>query len=441
MEKGNKKIISAWTFYDWANSVYPLVITTSIFPVFYAAKIDLLTAETPDTDLIKFFGYELTGTVLFSYVIAASLLLVSFLSPILSGIADYAGNKKMFLRFFCYLGAISTASLYFFDEHHLELSMLSIFLASIGFWNSLVFYNAYLPEIAEKKDHDKISAKGFSMGYFGASILLIICLVLLNSFGTFSEELIKPKTVFILVAIWWIGFSHVTYFYLPKENSKHKITKDILMKGFREIAQVWEQIKEIKALKKYLYSFFVISMGVQTIMTMAVVFAEDVVFSDTPDKSGLIIAVLIIQFIAIPGAFLFNVMSSKFGNIRTLTIATVIWVLACYFAYEFVKTPPTFYMLAGLVGFVMGGTQALSRSTYSKYLPQTEDTASFFSFYDVTEKIAMVIGIFLFGFVEDMTGDITKSILFLIIVFVLAAILLVLVPSDKLKKLQTTDNN
>jgi UMF1 family MFS transporter len=215
MEKGNKKIISAWTFYDWANSVYPLVITTSIFPVFYAAKIDLLTAETPDTDLIKFFGYELTGTVLFSYVIAASLLLVSFLSPILSGIADYAGNKKMFLRFFCYLGAISTASLYFFDEHHLELSMLSIFLASIGFWNSLVFYNAYLPEIAEKKDHDKISAKGFSMGYFGASILLIICLVLLNSFGTFSEELIKPKTVFILVAIWWIGFSHVTYFYLP----------------------------------------------------------------------------------------------------------------------------------------------------------------------------------------------------------------------------------
>jgi UMF1 family MFS transporter len=433
MEKGNKKIINAWTFYDWANSVYPLVITTSVFPIFYAANIESIGVG-PEKDLVTFLGYELTGTVLFSYVVAASLLIVSLLSPILSGIADYAGNKKKFLRFFCYLGALSTASLYFFDPQHLELSMLSIFFASIGFWNSLVFYNAYLPEIAEKEDHDRISAKGFSMGYFGASILLLICLTLLNSFGTFEAEIIEAKHVFLLVALWWIGFSHVTYFNMPKEKSKHKITKDILTKGFKELVNVWQEIKLIKPLKRYLHSFFIISMGVQTIMTMAVVFAEDVVFSDTPDKSGLIIAVLIIQFIAIPGAYLFNVLSGKIGNIRTLTIAAVIWIFGCFFAYQFVKTPPLFYMLAGVVGFVMGGTQALSRSTYSKYLPETEDNASFFSFYDVTEKIAMVIGIFLFGFVEDMTGDITKSILFLVIVFILAAIFLMRVPKLKIKK-------
>jgi len=429
MGKGNKKVIWAWTFYDWANSVYPLVITTSIFPIFYAVMIEQV-GTGPEKDIVQFFGYKLTGTVLFSYVVAASLLIVSILSPILSGIADYAGNKKIFLRFFCYLGALSTATLYFFDPKNLEWSMASIFFASIGFWNSLVFYNAYLPEIAEKKDHDKISAKGFSMGYFGASILLIICLVLLNNFGIFEEPIIEARDVFILVAIWWIGFSHVTYFYLPKEKSKHKITKDILLKGFKEISAVWKQIKLIKALKRYLYSFFIISMGVQTIMTMAVVFAEDVVFSDTEDKSGLIIAVLIIQFIAIPGAFMFNVLSSKIGNLKTLTMASVVWIFACYFAYEYVKTPPLFYVLAGVVGFVMGGTQALARSTYSKYLPKTEDTASFFSFYDVTEKIAMVIGIFLFGLVEDMTGDITKSILFLIIVFIGAVIALLFVPKN-----------
>lgn len=434
MEKGNKKVIWAWTFYDWANSVYPLVITTSIFPVFYAAQIDVLTKDNPGSDLVSFLGYELTGTVLFSYVVAASLLVVSLLSPILSGIADYAGNKKSFLRFFCYLGAISTASLYFFDPHQLEWSMMSIFFASIGFWNSLVFYNAYLPEIAEKKDHDKISARGFSMGYFGASILLIICLVLLGKLGLFTDNpIIEARDVFLLVAIWWIGFSHVTYFYLPKEKTRHKITKDILLKGFKEISQVWKQIKTIKALKRYLISFFIISMGVQTIMTMAVVFAEDVVFSHTPDKGGLIIAVLIIQFIAIPGAFMFNKISSKIGNLKTLTFASIIWIFACYFAYAYVKTPFLFYWLAAVVGFVMGGTQALARSTYSKYLPKTDDTASFFSFYDVTEKIAMVIGIFLFGFVEDMTGDITKSILFLILVFVATVISLLFVPKNNLE--------
>lgn len=427
MEKGNKKIIRAWTFYDWANSVYPLVITTSIFPVFYAAMIEKV-GTGPDQNMVTFLGYDLSGTVLFSYVVAASLLVVSLLSPILSGIADYAGNKKMFLRFFCYLGALSTASLYFFDPYNLEWSMLSIFFASIGFWNSLVFYNAYLPEIADKKDHDAISAKGFSMGYFGASILLILSLVLMDKLGLPGEALIEAKHVFLLVALWWIGFSHVTYFYLPKEKARHKITKDILLKGFKELKAVWVIIKSKKALKKYLYAFFIISMGVQTIMTMAVIFAEDVVFAGTDDKSGLIIAVLIIQFIAIPGAFTFNIVSKKLGNIMTLTIASIIWALACYFAYQFVKTPMSFYMLAGLVGFVMGGTQALARSTYSKYLPKTEDTASFFSFYDVTEKIAMVIGIFLFGFVEDISGDITKSILFLIVVFVLAVIALVVVP-------------
>jgi UMF1 family MFS transporter len=432
MIKGNKKIINAWAFYDWANSVYPLVITTSIFPIFYAAMIATV-GSGPDKNMVEFFGYELSGTVLFSYVVSASLLVVAFLSPILSGIADYAGNKKSFLKFFCYLGAISTASLYFFDPNNLELSMVSIFFASIGFWNSLVFYNAYLPEIAEKKYHDRISAKGFSMGYIGASILLIICLVLMDQLGLPGDALIKAEHVFLLVAIWWIGFSQYTYYHLPKETQTKKITKDILFKGFSELQLVKEQIKGILKLKRFLYAFFAISMGVQTLMTIAVLFADEVVFKDTDDKSGLIIAVLIIQFIAIPGAYVFNIVSRKIGDIRTLTIAAFIWIFICVFVYFFVKEPIMFYILAGLVGFVMGGTQSLSRSTYSKLLPETKDTASFFSFYDVTEKMGMVIGIFLFGFVEDVSGDITTSVLFLTAVFMISFVLLILVP----KKVKT----
>jgi len=427
MIKGNKKIINAWTFYDWANSVYPLVITTSIFPIFYSDMISKI-GTGPDLNIVQFFGYELSGTVLFSYVVSASLLVVALLSPILSGIADYAGNKKSFLKFFCYLGAISTASLYFFDSSHLELSMMSIFFASIGFWNSLVFYNAYLPEIAEKEDHDRISAKGFSMGYIGASTLLIICLVLMDQLGLPGDALIEAKHVFLLVALWWIGFSHYTYYHLPKETETKKITKDILFKGFSELKKVGVLINSKLKLKRFLYAFFTISMGVQTLMTIAVLFADEVVFKDTDDKSGLIIAVLIIQFIAVPGAYIFNRVSRKIGDVKTLTIAAFIWAGICLFVYFLVKEPIMFYLLAGLVGFVMGGTQALSRSTYSKLIPDTKDTASFFSFYDVTEKMGMVIGIFLFGFVEDVSGDITTSVLFLTAVFVISFLLLLRVP-------------
>jgi len=266
------------------------------------------------------------------------------------------------------------------------------------------------------------------MGYIGASTLLIICLTLLNNFGLFSEPLIEANHVFILVAIWWIGFSHYTYYHLPKETETKKITKDILFNGFSELKVVGKQIKEILKLKRFLYAFFAISMGVQTLMTIAVLFADEVVFKDTDDKSGLIIAVLIIQFIAVPGAFIFNVVSRKIGDVKTLTIAAFVWIFVCIFTYFFVKDPIMFYLLAGLVGFVMGGTQALSRSTYSKLIPQTKDTASFFSFYDVTEKMGMVIGIFLFGFVEDVSGDITTSVLFLAGVFIVSFVLLLLVP-------------
>lgn len=438
MEKGNKKIINAWAFYDWANSVYPLVVSTSIFPIFYetvTGKGPIGIGTGPNNDIVTFWGIELTNSALYSFVVAASFLVVSFISPILSGVADYSGSKKGFLRFFCYLGAISASTLYFFDASNLEWSMLSIFFASIGFWASLVFYNAYLPEIAEPKDHDRISAKGFSMGYLGASILLILCLILMNKLipGLMPEGLVlEAKQSFLLVGLWWIGFSHVTYYHLPSSKTSHKITRKILGNGFRELKSVWGIIKQNDSLKKYLYAFFVFSMGVQTIMLMAVLFAKKVVFTDG-DTSGLIIAVLLIQFIAIPGAYLFSFLSKKIGNIKTLMIALFVWVFVCFFAYFVVKDPINFYVLACIVGFVMGGTQSLSRSTYSKFLPETEDTASFFSFFDITEKIGIVIGMVAFGMVENYSGNIKTSILALIIFFVLGILLLFRVPMPKVE--------
>ena len=440
MEKGNKKIIRGWVFYDWANSVYNLVISSAIFPIFYDNvttsyfldnynKINGTNFESVPEGVqvtVDFFGAQMSSSVLISYVLSASFLLVSILSPMLSGVADFSGNKKRFMQFFCYLGALSCISLYWFNPAQLEIGMISIFLASIGFWNSLVFYNAYLPEIAEPKDHDRISARGFSMGYFGSMILLVICLSMIMFIDKSYTSL-----SFILVGVWWIGFSQITYRVLPNNVYKRKKESGIIWKGFKELRKVFQEFKKIKQLRRYLYAFFFFNTGVQTVMLMAVIFAKkEISWPEGADDTGLIIAILLIQILGAAGAFLMSRVSEKIGNINTLAISVFIWILVCIAAY-IVQSPTQFYVLASFVGLVMGGVQALARSTYSKLLPDTEDHASYFSFYDVTEKIGIVVGTFTFGFLEATLGSIRYSVISIAAFFIIGLILLFLVPKIK----------
>ncbi len=422
----NKKIINAWAFYDWANSVYPLVITTAIFPMFYEAVTSQTDASgAVISDMVTFFGMQFRNTELYSYVASLSFLIVSFSSPILSGIADYSDNKKGFLQFFCYLGSISCASLYFFDVDHLELSMLSVLFASVGFWGSIVFYNAYLPQIATADKHDKISAKGYALGYLGSSILLILNLVFIMGFD------MSPRWSFVTVAIWWVGFSQITYRRLPNVFKTEREVENKFTKGWKELKKVWKQVKHLKRIRTYLSSFFIYSMGVQTVMLMATLFAaKEIDWAEDGAKTGLIVSVLIIQFIAILGAYLLAAISKKIGNIYALMITLVIWIGVCIAAY-FIHTPFQFYIIAAVVGLVMGGIQSLSRSTYSKLVPETKDYASFFSFYDVLEKLGIVIGTFAYGFIEGVTGSMRNSIFALMIFFIIGLLLLLLVPKEK----------
>jgi UMF1 family MFS transporter len=427
LEKGNKRVINAWAFYDWANSAYPLVITTAIFPMYYEAVTSEKDASGKIiSDFVEFFGMSFRNTELYSYVISFSFVIVSVLSPLLSGVADYSDNKKQFLKFFCYLGALACASLFFFDVERLELSMLSVLVASVGFWASVVFYNAYLPEIAVPEMHDKISAKGYALGYIGSSILLIGCLISIMVFD------VPAKFSFLAVAVWWVGFSQITYARLPERTYVDKPKENKFTKGWREIKKVWNQVKELKTLKRYLLSFFVYSMGVQTVMLMATLFAAKEINwgEDGAAKTGLIVSVLIIQFIAIAGAYLFSALSKKFGNIAALSVALVIWIGICVAAY-FIHEPIEFYAVAGVVGLVMGGIQSLSRSTYSKLLPETKDHASFFSFYDVLEKIGIVVGTFSYALIEGLTGSMRNSIFALATFFVIGMLLLLRVPKNK----------
>ncbi|WP_448607527.1 MFS transporter [Paenimyroides ceti] len=421
--KGDKKVLNSWAFYDWANSVYALVISSSIFPLFYGALFRI-----EGIDSYSFFGVDTPSESIISYVTAIGFLIIAFISPILSGVADYLGNKKFFLKLFCLIGSLSCMMLFFFSLESFTFGLLFYGLALIGFWGSLVFYNSYLPDIAYEEQQDKISAKGYSLGYIGSVILLLINLAMLlkyESFG-FENELQAMRWSFLLVGIWWLGFSQISYRNLPDFRNDKKISKAVFFSGGKELSKVWELLKNLPVLKGYLLAFFVYSMAVQTVMIIAAYFGEKEVAWETDSQrtSGLIISILLIQIIAVIGAILTSKLSSKIGNIKTLIFINLFWIAICVIAY-FVVTPVQFYVTAGLVGFVMGGIQSLSRSTYSKLLPKTSDTTSFFSFYDVTEKIGIVIGMFMYGFVTQITGRVQNAILFLVVFFIIGVILLI----------------
>lgn len=466
MQTASKKVVNGWAMYDWANSVYNLVITTTFFPIYFTA----VARDSKHTDTVTFLGKPFINSSLYDYCLAVAYLLIALCYPVLTSIADTRGNKKNFMRFFCYLGATGCVLLFFFkDVSYLWLGILAFIMAAMGYVGSLVFYNAYLPEIAAPKDQDRISARGFSFGYVGSVIMQLIGFALVLLMSDSGEA---TRITFLLVGVWWIGFAQITFARLPQskasvERNKGNVFKD----GFVEMRKVYNEIKLMPVLKRYLRGFFFYSMGVQTVMLAATLFGSKLL--QLPDAK-LIITVVIIQLVAIPGAILMSRLSTKFGNIRVLMGVVFFWIIICIASFkiatwaeplqpmhteikglkdEKIKAEETgntlaleridadiklreeildpkqspieygFYGLAIAVGLVMGGIQALSRSTYSKLMPETKDTASYFTYYDVTEKVAIVIGIFTFGYVGEILS-MKYSILSLIIFFAMGLLFL-----------------
>ena len=415
----NKKVVGAWCMYDWANSVYSLVITSAIFPVYYQAA----TTQPDGGDVVNFFGFDIVNSVLYSYTLSFSFLLITPLLPILSGIADYRGNKKSFLKFFAYLGGFSCMGLFFFNRTNLEWGIVCSLLASIGYAGSLVFYDAFLPEIVTADRYDKTSARGYSMGYYGGVALLIINLVVIQFWSPlhFPDEGTAVRFAFLTVGLWWIGFAQYTFYHLPEVNKPKAEVEKVFLKGYQEIQKVWRNLKHLPNLKKYLLAYFFFNMGVQTVMYLAASFgAKELKLEDLK----LIITVLVIQLVASAGAFAFARLSAKKGNKFSLMVMILIWIGNCIGAY-FVTTAEEFYALAFVVGIVMGGIQSLSRATYSKLIPaDSPDHASYFSFFDITFNMSLVCGTFSYGLVEHLTGSMRNSTLALTTFFIIGMILL-----------------
>ena len=433
-KEGPEKVKWGWAMYDWANNVYSLVITTAIFPVFYNSVTSEKDAEgkiIDGTDNVIFLGMEFVNTQLYSYVLATSFVVIIIISPLLSGLADYAGKKKLFMRIFCYVGSAGCVGLYWFDADHLELSMVPFFLASLGFWGSVGFYNAFLPEIAPREEHDKLSAKGYAMGYWSSLIILVICAGMIIGVGSHTTTF-----CFVLVGLWWFGFAHITFNALPESEIKDLPPGNILAQGFKELVGVARELKGFVHLKRFLGAFFVMSMAIQTIIIMASSFGIKEVGLN---EAELIITIFVVNLLAIPGAFGLSAVSRRIGNIKALMTCIAGWAALCLYAYFFATTKMGFYVAAGAIGFLMGGTQSLNRATYSKILPKTKDPASYFSFYEVLEKGGLIIGMFGWGYIEGYTGSMRESILAMIILFSLAFIAMLMVPKAYRNKVHYAD--
>lgn len=417
IQTGNTKIIRAWCMYDWANSVYNLVITTTFFPIYFSA----ITVSAYG-DRVPFLGRTFKSSSLYDYALAFAYLSIAILLPILSSIADSQGNKKRFMQFFCYLGGLACMGLFWFKGElpNVGWGIACFILAAIGYIGSLVFYNSYLPDIAAPEDRDRVSARGYSMGYIGSVILQVIGFGLVLYFGK-EDQTSGPLITFLLVGLWWMGFAQITFAALPNPKTARRLESGFLMAGFKELKRVWDQVKELSVLKWFLCAYLFYSMGVQTVMLVATLFGKEVL--GLPAEK-LIITIVLIQLVAIPGAIVMSRLSSRFGNLPVLIGVIFVWILMCLSAYSISILKENgqnvefhFYGLAVTVGLIMGGVQSLSRSTYSKLMPETHDTASFFSFYDVTEKIAIVFGIFTFGYIDEIFG-MKNSVLVLIVFFV-----------------------
>ena len=443
MQKGDPKVIRAWTMYDWANSVYSLTITSAVFPLFYAG----VTRGEDGSDLVS-GRYGIPAQSLYSYALSAGFLVIALIAPLLSGIADRMGNKRAFLKAFCYLGAASCAGLAFFTFDSIWLGLVLVAMACIGFSGSLVFYDAFLVDIAGPDQHDRISARGYTMGYIGSVLLLVVNLLMVMqpawfglpdtlTIGGTTYGGIPARATFITVGLWWAGFAQIAFRRLPARTAGNGIKDGVLWSGYAELRKVWNELRHTSRLKRFLLAFFVYNMGIQTVMYLAVSFAEKEIkrVDDTGAvvpiaEESLIISILLIQLVAAVGAMLFVRLSSRLGSVRALVIGVSVWVVICFAAY-FTHWTNEFYILASCVGLVMGGCQALSRSTYAKYLPPTTDTASYFSFYDVSYYIGTVLGTFAYGIVYQATGDLRYTIIAIASFFLIGLLLLLRVPKNE----------
>lgn len=415
----NKKTIFGWLAYTWANSPYSLAIITAIFPSYYSqvSKEAAVRIEN-NISIVNFLGFETSSVSLFSYAVSLSYLVITLTSPLIGAISDYTGNKKIFMWLFSTLGSLACLLLYFFDKSNYNLGVFAFSLGAICFSFCHIFTDSLLPEITTPENYSKLSAKGFIAGYMGSVLHLIISLTLIINyqFFGFQNEIAPVKRSFILVGIWWFGFSQITFF--TYKNNLKEVSKfdSVIKNSFENLYNAYIEVKKTDIIKWFLVSYFFYNMGVQTSIYMSSLFATEEVHLKS---SELIITILLIQFVAILGTYVLTKISKNRSYSKILIFSTLFWIGLCFYAY-FVKTSFQFYLLSVGVGLIMGSVQSLSRGVFSTLISDKNEKATFFSFYSIVDKASIIIALFIYGLVNQLTHSMRTSIFCIIFFFILA---------------------
>ena len=413
----DKKSIYSWAIYDWANSAYATTVMAGFFPLFFKSYYSLNTDVTLSTAQLGFAN-------------SVSSLIVVLIAPLLGAIADKASLKKRFLFIFAYLGILMSLALSFVSQGDWQMAAFIYVLANIGFMGSNTFYDALLPSVSNEKNVDFISGLGFAFGYLGGGVLFSLNVWMLQDFSSFGfiNEVEAIKASFISVAVWWALFSLPLLFYV-KETREDKVgTKKAFIDGYLRLKNTFSKIKKLKGLLLFLIAYWLYIDGVDTIIRMAVDYGMAIGFN----SNDLILALLIVQFVGFPATLGFAKIAQLWDTKKMLYVAIGIYLFIIFWAVR-MNESYEFYILATLIALVQGGVQALSRSYYSKMIPQTH-AAEFFGFYNFLGRFAAIFGPLLIAFVALFTQNSRLSIASISIFFILGAILLYFVDEKKIAK-------
>ena len=432
----DRKQIFGWVMYDWANSAYITTVTVAVLPAYFASVI--IPAEG-----LTIGNTTYQATALWGFLISLSAFFVFIFAPILGAISDFSSSKKKFLMFFCYSGSLAACLLFFCKAGDIALTIGLFLIAQIGFVAANIFYDAFLPQIASEDKLDWVSGQGFAFGYIGGGLQFALSLGLIaahQSLGISAE--LAARLAILMAGLWWGGFTLITFVYLKEVKATEELPKEYrhlpkwlayTQVGLVRTVVTVRKVKLFRQMFMFLIAYLIYNNGIQTVITMATIFGKEELNFNT---NTLMITLLMIQFVSILGALVFSKLASIISAKNALMITLVGWSVVVIYAY-FLQTPTEYFILGGLVGLVMGGSQSLSRSFYGAMIP-AKASAEFYGFYSVFNKGSAIFGPLLFGIISQVTGNARNSILSLIIFFIVGLVLLYFVDEKEAKAAKTS---
>ena len=435
MQQNDRKEIFGWVVYDWANSVF----FTTVLGVLIGEYITSLAQSAVGENGVVFSwgGHELvTAKSLFPYSVGLSVFLQIFFLPVMGAIADYTHLKKTFMAFFCFLGAIACCCLFFLGAETYILGCVFFIVSNLSAGASIVFYNSYLNDITTPDMRDKVSSWGFAAGYASGGLVLLANLLLLKNAGSIGISVDLAVRICLLTAgLWWAGFSLITFALLKTRQPARTAPegKNYVSAGISELGATFRDLFKLKHTLLFLIAYLLYNDGIQTVITGSSIFLSQELFVSRgipTDKSVLVIAFLIAQIVGIFGAIAFERIANATSSKTAIMVSLVIWSAIVIYAYAFLQTLTQAYFMSAAIGFVLGGSQAISRSLFSRMIPPGRES-SFFGIYEISERGTSWIGPIVFGLVAQLTDSYRPAILALIVFFVVGCIILAFVDTGR----------